>query len=74
MPDDIAREKQRELAHQLAAAETSLAQLARTGTEQQTLIDRATALLPDCGRAYELATETLRREYNQAWFKSICLG
>ena len=71
VPDDIARIKQRELSGQLAAAQTSRAQL-QLGDENYTeAIHTATALLGLCGDAYQRGNERLRREYNQVWFKGI---
>jgi site-specific DNA recombinase len=74
VPDDIAREKQAELARQLATAEAKRAQLGHTNTEHETVIHKATDLLPHCGQAYQVASDSVRRDYNQAWFKHIFVG
>jgi site-specific DNA recombinase len=71
VPDDIAREKQHELAGQLAAAESARAKLTVTSEQHETAIRSATALLPILGEAYRRGNSQLRREFNQAWFEQI---
>jgi site-specific DNA recombinase len=73
VPDDIARDKQQHLARQLAAAETQRAQLSLATDQHEAAIRAATALLPTCGEAYQRGTDTLRRDYNQAWFDQLYL-
>jgi hypothetical protein len=45
--------------------------LVETSAEHEALIVRATALLPDCARAYSIAPDAIRRDYNLSWFKKI---
>src|SRR5262249_3398484 len=66
-----AREKQTELSTQLATVQSQRAKLAKTGAEHEGVIRDATALLPPCGEAYRRGDDTLRRDYNQAWFEKI---
>lgn len=73
VPDDIARDKQQELGHQLAAAQTQRAQLGLTAGKHEAAIRSATALLPTCGVAYQRGGDALRRDYNQAWFDKLYL-
>ncbi len=74
VPDDIAREKQHELTVQLTSAETQRAQLGRTQNQHEQVIHDATALLPQCGEAYQRGDDCLRREYNQAWFERVFIS
>ena len=74
VPDDIARNKQTELAHHLATAETQRARLRLTQDQHHTALTNATALLPQCGKAYRCASDTIRRDYNQAWFTAIYIS
>jgi hypothetical protein len=71
VPGDIAREKQAELAQQLGTVQAQRAKLTRTSTEHEAVIRDATALLPHCGEAYRRGDDTLRRDYNQAWFEQV---
>jgi hypothetical protein len=71
VPGDIAREKQAELAAQLATIQAQRAKLTRTSAEHEAVIRDATALLPHCGEAYRRGDDNLRRDYNQAWFEQI---
>jgi hypothetical protein len=66
VPDDIARDKQQELARQLAAAETQCNKLSLGQINYEQVIRDATALLPTCGEAYRRGDNQLRRDYNQA--------
>jgi site-specific DNA recombinase len=74
VPDDLAREKQQELAAQLRAAKSARAKLTMTSEQHEAAIRGATALLPSCGEAYWRGNEQLRREYNQAWFEKIYIA
>jgi DNA invertase Pin-like site-specific DNA recombinase len=71
VPGDIAREKQAELAQQLATIQTQRARLTKTSAEHEAVIRDATALLPHCGEAYRRGDDQLRRDYNQAWFERV---
>jgi site-specific DNA recombinase len=71
VPADIAKEKQHELAQQLATVQGQRARLATISAQHEAVIRDATALLPHCGEAYRRGDDTLRRDYNQAWFEQI---
>lgn len=74
VPNDIAREKQQELASQLATAESQRSQLGVTQAHHEQVIREATALLPQCGEAYRRGGDSLRRDYNQAWFERVFIS
>ena len=59
------------LAQQLTAIQGQRARLATTSAQHEAVIRAATALLPHCGEAYQRGNDTLRRDYNQAWFDQI---
>ena len=71
VPGDIAREKQAELSTQLATIQGQRARQAQTSAEHEGVIRNATALLPHCGEAYRRGNDTIRRDYNQAWFEQV---
>jgi len=71
VPDDIARDKQGELGRQLATAETQRAALRTTTGRHEQIIEHATGLLANCGSAYARASDSIRRDYNQAWFDKV---
>ncbi|MDQ1734155.1 MAG: site-specific recombinase [Pseudonocardiales bacterium] len=73
VPRDIAKQKQDELAAQLATAEEQLKRLDTAAGDHERLITAATELVANCARAYEEADDITRRAYNQAWFERICL-
>jgi hypothetical protein len=68
VPDDIASEKQRQLAGQLLAAEAQLQRLSTLGKLHHEALDAALSLMDSPGRTYEGADTKLRRALNQAWF------
>ncbi len=72
VPDDIARDKQRDLGQQLATAQTQRAKLQATTTTHETALGYATDLITHCDEAYRRSPEPLRRDYNQAWFDRLC--
>jgi site-specific DNA recombinase len=74
VPDDIARDKQGQLAVELARVETDIVQLRKLGDLQRESLEAALRLVADCGRAYALGSDVLRRSYNQAWFQSIAVN
>ena len=71
VPDDIARDKQRDLAAQLSTAETQRARLRTTTATYDTAIRRATEFITRCDLAYHRSPEALRRDFNQAWFDRL---
>jgi site-specific DNA recombinase len=68
VPDDIASEKQRQLAGQLLAAEAQFQRLSNLGKLHHEALDAALSLMDSPGRTYEGADVKLRRALNQAWF------
>ena len=73
VPDDIARDKQQQLAAELARVETDMVQLGKLGDLQRDSLEAALRLVADCGRADALGSDALRRAYNQAWFQRIAV-
>jgi site-specific DNA recombinase len=73
IPDDIARDKQQQLAADLGRVETDVIQLKRLGDMQRDSLEAALRLVADCGRAYAEGGDALRRAYNQAWFETIAV-
>jgi site-specific DNA recombinase len=71
VPDDIAREKQRELSQQLAWAEQELGSHSVTEADLKQLLGATLRLAGNCFEAYAAATPTVRRRWNQAWFDHI---
>ncbi len=71
VPADIAREKQAQLATQLDAAETSLAQVAEVQQDAMSTLSAALRLLERCQDAYPRHSEQGRRRMNQAFFTAI---
>ena len=71
VPDDIARDKQQQLAADLGRVETDIAQLRRLADMERDTLEAALRLVADCGKAYAEGGDALRRAYNQAWFESI---
>ncbi len=74
VPNDIARERQLELASQLATAESRRSQLGVTQAHHEQVLREATALLPQCGEAYRRGGDQQRRDYNQPWFERIFIS
>ncbi len=71
IPDDLAREKQRELAVHLADAQLERAKLVVDDESRSRAINVATRLLSLCGEAYARGDDKMRREWNQTWFEAI---
>ena len=71
VPTDIAREKQTQLAQQLASLESDLASLERAGIDTEATLTTLIDLITEPGRAYANLSAGLRRTYNQAWFTRI---
>lgn len=67
-----AREKQRELAEQLAEAERQRSALATSTLDYERVILTTTELIADCGRAYNEADPQIRRAY-KAWYERVLL-
>ena len=73
VPADIAREKQQQLARQLATLQDQQAQISRANGDQEEILTGTIRLMGDCGEVYNNATNTLRRLCNQAWFDRITI-
>jgi site-specific DNA recombinase len=71
VPDDIARDKQTQLAASLMRLEADLDQLRTIGELEQRALDALLRLAGRCGQAYERANDVIRRAYNQAWFRYL---
>ena len=71
VPADIAREKQQQLARQLAALQDQQAQVSRANASQEEILTGTIRLIANCGEVYNNAGNNLRRIYNQAWFNRI---
>jgi site-specific DNA recombinase len=68
VPNDIARDKQAQLAGRLLQAEAQLGKLRRLGEGHRTGIEAALLMIEHCGQAYQTASASMRRTYNQVWF------
>ena len=73
VPADIAREKQQQLARQLATLQDQQTQVSRAGASQEEILTGTIRLIGDCGEVYNNAGNNLRRLYNQAWFDHITI-
>ena len=73
VPADIARDKQQQLARQLAALEERSRQITTSSASQEEILRGTIALITDCASAYLSGGLQLRRTYNQAWFSKITL-
>jgi hypothetical protein len=71
VPADIARDKQQQLARQLAALEERSRQITTSSASQEEILRGTIALITDCASAYVSGGLQLRRTYNQAWFSKI---
>jgi site-specific DNA recombinase len=68
VPDDIARDKQRQLAGQLLTAEAQLARHGRVESEHETALAALLDLITRAGDTYQSVDSAVRRTFNQAWF------
>lgn len=71
VPQDIAREKQQQLAAQLEQVQSRLANMAKATTATETLVGHACAIADRIGQAYQGAGTNVRRDFNQAWFEGL---
>ena len=71
VPDDIAAEKQQQLASQLAQAEANLIRAQRLTINHREVLEAVLTLIAACGHTYQAAPATVRRAFNQAWFTSL---
>ena len=73
VPPDIARDKQTELAAQLAALEARRAEIGDDLQARRVSLDHAMDLLKRCGTTYRRSEVLVRRQMNQAWFRRIAI-
>ncbi len=71
VPADVARDKQSQLARQLANLEKELETLQRTSVDTESTLSGVIGLLSDVSNTYDALELGLRRTYNQAWFSRI---
>ena len=71
VPRDIAREKQQALANMLGQLEHQKASLDATSVDHAAVVDAALHILGHCAEGYEKASQTLRRDFNQACFDRV---
>ena len=71
VPADIAREKQQELAGQLARAETDLDRLDQITSESRTDIDTVFDLARRAADSYRASPDEIRRDWNLARYESL---
>ena len=71
VPDDIAREKQAELARQVSWCEEELQTLEVNEEQIEALLDATLGLAVNCHLGYQSADGNGRRLWNQAWFESV---
>ncbi len=73
VPDDIAADKQRQLAAQLLSVEGELNRTAKLGDGQQAALGTVLSLIADAGNTYARVDNGVRRSLNQAWFEHLYL-
>lgn len=73
VPADIARDKQQQLARQLATLENQTRQITQSNASQEEILRGTITLITTCASAYTDGGAQLRRTYNQAWFTKITL-
>lgn len=71
VPGDMAGKKQRELSQQMISLERALDKLVSSSAEHKLLIERLLTLMPICTDAYLASDDTVRRQFNQAWFEAL---
>ena len=72
-PADIVRDKQANLANQLASLSAQKQELVALGSIHRDRLDEICDLYESCGQGYLTASPRIRRAYNHAWFKEILL-
>lgn len=71
VPGDMAGKKQRELGQQMISLGRALDKLVSSSAEHKLLIERLLTLMPICTDAYLASDDTVRRQFNQAWFEAL---
>jgi site-specific DNA recombinase len=71
IPDDLARQRQNDLAIELASAISFLAKLESAVIDTRAILRLAIELLDARGLAYTAAVPTLRRQWNQTLYKRL---
>jgi DNA invertase Pin-like site-specific DNA recombinase len=71
IPEDIAKDKQRQLGAQLARAESELARLDAVTADAHIDIERVVQLAERAGESYRLSSDEMRKEWNFARFEAL---
>lgn len=71
IPLDLMKTEQARIAHQLAGVERKLTRLASTMQQVATALNAAIGFLTDLRHTYSCATDTVKRQINQAMFEQI---
>jgi site-specific DNA recombinase len=73
IPIDLLKSEQARIAREATGAEARLAALEGNFTTAETNLTKTLALIQDCEGAYLSASDKLRRQFNQAFFKRILI-
>ena len=71
VPDDIAADKQRQLAAQLLAAESELSRQSRLSDVHGRALDSVVGFIANAGQTYAQVDNAVRSSLNQAWFDHL---
>lgn len=71
VPLDVLKREQERLTAELQGAQSMLAAAENRAQDEERIVDQAIDLAIDCQRAYKRATPTVRRLFNQAFFKQL---
>lgn len=73
VPDDIAKEKQDQLARQLASLEQQERDITRAGSNLEETLNGTLNIVGTAASVYRDAADPMRRAYNQAWWSRIII-
>ncbi len=73
VPLDLLKSKQDDITAKLSAAEGRLAEIAADFQQAETNLKRALARVGDCETAYREASDTMRRQFNLAFFERLLI-
>jgi site-specific DNA recombinase len=73
VPLDLLKSKQEQLTAELTAVEGRLAEIAADFEKAETNLKRALAFAGDCATAYDQASDTVRRQFNLAFFERLVI-
>lgn len=71
VPEDIAKDKQRQLGVQLARSESELSRLDAATAEARIDIERVVQLAERAGESYRLSSDEMRKEWNFARYEAL---